>query len=89
VGGCGNFDAGGRDWLDVGRRRAVAEAKITYAPESPEFEKHLRAANISSAEIGKIRAAIALGHELLTERGLPADHTTIWRWVQRDHLAPG
>ena len=21
--------------------------------------------------------------ELLTERGLPADHTTIWRWVQR------
>src|SRR5678809_867925 len=20
--------------------------------------------------------------ELLTERGLPADHTTIWRWVQ-------
>src|SRR5258706_9044577 len=21
--------------------------------------------------------------ELLTERGLPADHTTVWRWVQR------
>ena len=21
--------------------------------------------------------------ELLTERGMPADHTTIWRWVQR------
>src|SRR5712691_6751436 len=21
--------------------------------------------------------------ELVTERGLPADHTTIWRWVQR------
>ena len=21
--------------------------------------------------------------ELLVERGLPADHTTIWRWVQR------
>jgi IS6 family transposase len=21
--------------------------------------------------------------ELLMERGLPADHTTIWRWVQR------
>src|SRR5258705_7393093 len=21
--------------------------------------------------------------ELLLERGLPADHTTIWRWVQR------
>ena len=21
--------------------------------------------------------------ELLTERGLPADYTTIWRWVQR------
>jgi transposase-like protein len=21
--------------------------------------------------------------ELLIERGLPADHTTIWRWVQR------
>ena len=21
--------------------------------------------------------------ELLTERGVPADHTTIWRWVQR------
>jgi transposase-like protein len=21
--------------------------------------------------------------ELLTERGLKADHTTIWRWVQR------
>src|SRR5262249_5157077 len=23
------------------------------------------------------------GEELLTERGLSADHTTIWRWVQR------
>jgi IS6 family transposase len=31
-------------------------------------------------------SAISLSYrnveELLTERGLPADHTTIWRWVQ-------
>ena len=27
--------------------------------------------------------------ELLRERGLEADHTTIWRWVQRDGPGTG
>src|SRR5215831_4314808 len=33
---------------------------------------------------GKVSAIFALlsVEEILTERGLPADHTTIWRWVQ-------
>jgi hypothetical protein len=46
--------------------------------------QHFEPAVITCAVGWYLRFSLSYRHveELLTERGLPADHTTIWRWVQ-------
>jgi IS6 family transposase len=46
--------------------------------------RHFEPAVITCAVRWYLRFSLSYRNveELLTERGLPADHTTIWRWVQ-------
>jgi hypothetical protein len=46
--------------------------------------RHFEPAVIACAVAWYLRFSLSYSNveELLTERGLPADHTTIWRWVQ-------
>ena len=47
--------------------------------------RHLEPAVITCAVGWYLRFSLSYRdvEELLTERGLTADHTTVWRWVQR------
>lgn len=56
------------------------------AKSSPLFKwRHFEPEVITCAVGWYLRFSLSYRNveELLTERGLPADHTTIWRWVQR------
>src|SRR5207248_3335317 len=46
--------------------------------------RHFEPAVITCAVDWYLRFSLSYRNveELLTERGLPADHTTVWRWVQ-------
>jgi len=55
-------------------------------PRPPLFKwRHYEPAIITCAVGWYLRFSLSYRdvEELLTERGIPADHTTIWRWVQR------
>jgi transposase-like protein len=55
-------------------------------PRPPLFKwRHFEPVIITCAVGWYLRFSLSYRdvEELLTERGLPADHTTIWRWVQR------
>ena len=59
-------------------KQAIRPANVTWRQTEPEL--------IFCAVRWYLRASLSFrdGEERLRERGLEADHTTIWRWVQHD-----
>jgi hypothetical protein len=73
---CCNF--GGSGWYcEAMAKKATRPAIFKWRQTAPEL--------ILCAVRWYLRYSLSLRdvEELLTERGLRADHTTIWRWVQR------
>src|SRR5215831_13348788 len=57
-----------------------AEITATFVQMAP---LRTRGGHLCGWVVSAILALLSYVEELLTERALPADHTTIWRWVQR------